>query len=144
MWYDVLSFKEKAEVTYLIRWCKTWILHPIHTKFGLFLLRSSKNFFFFLMGKGRRGSCTYKDCIIKFLQKNGLQWKNNGTVSRILWRKFLKHKLFSKFCVVRKVLNFIKKEKKKYEILANWSNCVFSLFNRKLKSENAWNHYSTY
>ena len=24
-------------------------------------------------------------------------------------------------------------KRKKYEILANWSNCVFSLFNRKLK-----------
>ena len=62
--------------------------------------------------------------------------KNNGTVSRILWRKFLKHKLFSKFCVVRNVLNFIKKEKKKYEILANQSNCVFSVLieNWKVKT----------
>ena len=34
--------------------------------------------------------------------------------------------------------------KKKYEILVNQSNCVLSLFNMKLKSENAWDHHSTY
>ena len=35
-------------------------------------------------------------------------------------------------------------KKKKYEILVNQSNCAFSLFNRKLKSENAWDHHNTY
>ena len=81
--------------------------------------------------------------LIQFLWKKGLFWKNNGTVWRIVLRKFLKHKLYSRLWVVRKVWNFIKKEKK-YEILVNRSNCVFSLFNRKLKSENAWDHHSIY
>ena len=35
-------------------------------------------------------------------------------------------------------------ERKKYEILVNCSNRVFSLFNRKLKRENAWDHHSAY
>ena len=35
-------------------------------------------------------------------------------------------------------------KRKKYEILVNRSNCVFSLFNRKLKSENVWDHHSSY
>ena len=128
----------------LLNGVKTWILHAILTKFTLCLLISSKHFFFFLMGKGRRESCTYKDCVKKFLQKKGLLWKNNGTVSRIVRRKFLEHKLFSKLWVVRKLRNFIKKEKRTFGILANLWNCVFSLFNRKLKNETAWDHHSTY
>ena len=55
------------------------------------------------MGKGRRESSTYKDCIKKFLQKKVRLLKNNGTVSRIMRRNFLEYKLFSKLWVVRKV-----------------------------------------
>ena len=80
---------------------------------NLFINIHKTLFFFLIMGKGRRESCTYKDCIKKILQKKGVLWKNNGTVSRIVRRKFLEHKLFSKLWFVRNVWNFIKKKKRK-------------------------------
>ena len=43
---------------------------------------------------------------------------------------------FSKIMDCEKSMKLYPKEKKKV-ILANWSNFVFSLFSRKLKSENA-------
>ena len=47
-------------------------------------------------GKGRKESCTEKDCIKQFLQKKCILSKNNGTISRIVLRKFLKRKHLSK------------------------------------------------
>ena len=51
---------------------------------------------------------------------------------------------FLKIMGCEKIMKLHQKRIKKYGILANWSNGVFSLFNRKLKSENAWDHHSTY
>ena len=51
--------------------------------------------------------------LIQFLQKKGFLWKNNGTIWMIVLRKFLEDKLYSKLWVVRKVWNFIEKEKEK-------------------------------
>ena len=58
-------------------------------------------------------------------------------------RKFLEH-TFLKIMGCEKSMKLYQKRKKKYEILVNRSNSVFSLFNKKLKSENAWDHHSMY
>ena len=122
-------------MTSLIGLCKTWILHHILTKFRLFLLIYSKHVFFISWiwklisclvvremkkKEGRKSKGREREevrvvhrriALIQFLQKKGLLWKNNGTVLRIVLRKFLEHKRFSKLWVVRKVWNSIKKEK---------------------------------
>ena len=72
--------------------------------------------------------------LIQFLQKKGLLWKNNGTIWRIVLRKFLEHKLFSKLWVVRKVWNFTKKRKSmKYWWISQIVYSHFLIENWKVK-----------
>ena len=48
-------------------------------------------------------------------------------------KKISKTQTFLEILCCEKSIKLHQKRKKKYEILANWSNCVFSLFNRKVK-----------
>ena len=50
---------------------------------------------------------------------------------------------FLKIMGYEKSMELHQKRKKKMK-QANWSNYVFSLFSRKLKSKSAWDHHSTY